>query len=326
MSSRRQPLLWLQCLSIGAIPMELLMLRLVLAGADLGPFPGLERLFIWAIGVVVPAVLFWKRPPDWASLLFVRHPIEGRSRLQRQLNEAQMGVPVKVLGAVGVIPLLILLWWIDASALLVADLSPLHNGNRLGSLLLAIPLLSLVLWQWHQLVQSCWLLTRDEDTLSALVPSSESDLQKRILSLGMGVLRLTELDWDSPQPTAPKERTESPQVPEPEASHASADAQNTVEPSNAEIEESILASPEVLESIQPSSDDTQNNQDGSGVAVAVEPEQAAEQDHSPNLDRQVGDHDAIPSADPEAHHEQSETSGTEQCEPEQPPETSPGGA
>ena len=48
-SSRREPLLWLHCLAIGAIPLELLMMRMLLAGADFGPVPGLERLLLWAI-------------------------------------------------------------------------------------------------------------------------------------------------------------------------------------------------------------------------------------------------------------------------------------
>ena len=47
MQSRREPLLWLQCLAIGVIPLELLLIRLLLAGADPGPVPMVERLLIW---------------------------------------------------------------------------------------------------------------------------------------------------------------------------------------------------------------------------------------------------------------------------------------
>ena len=32
MQPRREPLLWLQCLAIGAIPLELLLIRVLLAG------------------------------------------------------------------------------------------------------------------------------------------------------------------------------------------------------------------------------------------------------------------------------------------------------
>ncbi len=208
MSSRREPLLWLQCLALGAIPLELLVLRLVLAGSDLGPFPALERLLTWGIGALAPAFLLWRRSPDWGSLLLLRLPLADRTKRQRQLTAAQTTLPLKLLGSAGVVPLLLLLWWIDASALLVADLSPLQHGSRLGSLLIAAPLLALLLWQWHQLIQASWLLTRDNDALDRLSPLSEAELQQTTLSLGLSLLRLPDLDWgpevaaDS-QPKAP---------------------------------------------------------------------------------------------------------------------------
>ena len=208
MSSRREPLLWLQCLALGAIPLELLVLRLVLAGSDLGPFPALERLLTWGIGALAPAFLLWRRSPDWGSLLLLRLPLADRTKRQRQLSAAQTTLPLKLLGSAGVVPLLLLLWWIDASALLVADLSPLQHGSRLGSLLIAAPLLALLLWQWHQLIQASWLLTRDNDALDRLTPLSEAELQQTTLSLGLSLLRLPDLDWgpevaaDS-QPKAP---------------------------------------------------------------------------------------------------------------------------
>lgn len=208
MSSRREPLLWLQCLALGAIPLELLVLRLVLAGSDLGPLPALERLLTWGIGALAPAFLLWRRSPDWGSLLLLRLPLADRTKRQRQLSAAQTTLPLKLLGSAGVVPLLLLLWWIDASALLVADLSPLQHGSRLGSLLIAAPLLALLLWQWHQLIQASWLLTRDNDALDRLTPLSEAELQQTTLSLGLSLLRLPDLDWgpevaaDS-QPKAP---------------------------------------------------------------------------------------------------------------------------
>ena len=200
--------MWLQCLALGAIPLELLVLRLVLAGSDLGPFPALERLLTWGIGALAPAFLLWRRSPDWGSLLLLRLPLADRTKRQRQLSAAQTTLPLKLLGSAGVVPLLLLLWWIDASALLVADLSPLQHGSRLESLLIAAPLLALLLWQWHQLIQASWLLTRDNDALDRLTPLSEAELQQTTLSLGLSLLRLPDLDWgpevaaDS-QPKAP---------------------------------------------------------------------------------------------------------------------------
>ena len=43
--ARREPLLWLQLLGLAALPLEAAALLVVLAGADPGPLPGLERVF-----------------------------------------------------------------------------------------------------------------------------------------------------------------------------------------------------------------------------------------------------------------------------------------
>ena len=83
MSPRNEPLLWLQLVAIGAIPLELQLLRLILAGSDLGPVPSVERFLCWGIAVVAPAVLLWKRPVDWGSLLLVRQPLRGRTTWQQ---------------------------------------------------------------------------------------------------------------------------------------------------------------------------------------------------------------------------------------------------
>ena len=52
--ARREPLLWLQLLGLAVLPLETALLLLVLAGADPGPLPGLERLFTWALGALGP--------------------------------------------------------------------------------------------------------------------------------------------------------------------------------------------------------------------------------------------------------------------------------
>ena len=59
-------------------------------------------------------------------------------------------------------------------------------------------------------------------------------------------------------------------------------------------------------------------------AVAVEPEEAAEEDESAPLDTKIGDLDAVASGDSEQHGEQSDASRGEQSEPDQTPEASPG--
>ena len=310
MSSRREPLLWLQCLAIGAIPLEVLLLRMVLAGADFGPVPGLERVFTWAIGALVPAVLLWQRSPDWASFLLVRQPLAGRTDFQRQCSAAQSSLPIKVLGASGALLLLVLLWWIDGSALLISDLSPLHNGSRLGSLLLAAPLLSLLLWQWQQLIQAAWLLTREDRAVSALTPFTDADYQRSTASFGLGLLKLAPLEWDLATPpnapVAPAVET---------AQQGPDDAEQTDQ-----VETTDLNNDEVSAAAEANLDEVP-----SVVSGTVEPEQSTEEHDGADLNPEIAENDTVASADPEAHDEQTKAAGGEQSDPDQLPETSPGG-
>lgn len=334
MSSRREPLLWLQCLAIGAIPMEILLLRLVLAGADFGPFPGIERMFAWSLGVLVPAVLLWKRAPDWGSLLVVRVPQSGRSAKQRQFSAALQALPLKVIGAAGALPLLLILWWVDDSALLVADLSPLQNGSRLGSLLLTVPILALLLWQWQQLVQAGWLLIRDESLLTSLDPLSESALKDSTISFGLQLLNFPPLDWDVSAPVqAPvSEASANAKGAEPDDSPPQALPQELADPPHTDSEDSASEKADDPESViseanltgetptpsEASEEETSARMLDSDLTGAVKPEQTTKDDDSPNLDREIADHDAVTSTDPESHHEQAEATGGEQSDPEQP--------
>lgn len=198
MSPRSEPLLWLQLIAIGAIPLELILLQLLLAGSDLGPVPVLERLLTWALGALAPAVLLWRKPADWGSLLLVRIRPDSRNRVQRQLSSLQSSPLIRVLTASGVLVLLVLFWWIDSSAVLVRDLSPLAGSSRLTCLLVAIPILAMLLWQWQQLIQAIWLLTCDPKALDAVSPMADSEFQTRRLSFGLGLLRIENLHWDMP--------------------------------------------------------------------------------------------------------------------------------
>jgi hypothetical protein len=93
---RSEPLLWLQLVALGAIPLELLGLVLVLAGSDPGPLPGLERLLTWAIGALGPAIVLWQRPADVCSLLLVQVPVKGRSGAQLSLTAMQGSLALKL--------------------------------------------------------------------------------------------------------------------------------------------------------------------------------------------------------------------------------------
>ena len=113
MIAKSEPLLWLQLIAIGAIPIELLLLRLVLAGADLGPVPVFERLLTWAVAVLTPTLVLWQRPADWGSLLLLRRPLSQRSEAQRQLSGLQQGLIPRLSLLVGSTALLAMFWWID---------------------------------------------------------------------------------------------------------------------------------------------------------------------------------------------------------------------
>ncbi len=188
MNPRSEPLLWLQLLGLAAIPAELLGLLLILAGADPGRLPGLERVLCWGLGSLLPALALWKRPADVWSLLLVRTPSRGRRDLQRRLSGLQSPLVVKLGGAFGAMLLLPLLWRLDGMAAQAAGLTPLVDGSRLLTLLLAVPLQALILWQWQQALQAAWLLTRPEAELQAAAALSGERLESERLVLGLPLL------------------------------------------------------------------------------------------------------------------------------------------
>ena len=207
-SPRREPLLWLQLLGLGVMPLEALLLLLLLAGSDPGPLPGLERLLCWAIGSLAPALLLWKRPADVWSLLLVQTPLRGRRTLQHRLSALQ-GTPLLKAGLLlGCGLSLGLLVWIDGHAALASSFSPLEGGPRLVALLLAAAVLALLLWQWQQLLQALWLLSRSPAAVAATAPMAQASVIGQRLGLGIPLLLLEPLDF--PTPEAPQSRTARP--------------------------------------------------------------------------------------------------------------------
>ena len=189
-------------MAVAVIPLELELLRLLLAGPALGPAPALERLLIWGLAVIGPGLLLWSRPADWGSMLLVRLPLAGRSPDQRRISALPQTLGLKAALVMGMALLLLGFWSIDRSALLVTQMSPLANGSRLTALLLAGPLLTLMLWQWQQLCQAIWLLTRSDQAFENLEPVSEAELRDRTMSFGLNVLQLPALEWPAPKASA----------------------------------------------------------------------------------------------------------------------------
>lgn len=202
MNPRREPLLWLQLIALGAMPLELLLLLLVLAGADPGPWPGLERLLVWGLGALAPTIVLWRRPADCCSLLLVQVPLGARTAEQRQLAALQEQRGLRALLPIAALSLLPLLWRLDGLAA-AAPFSPLSEANRLVSLLLAIPLLALLVWQWQQLLQAIALLSRGAAGPGTPAPLSQRELEERRLSLGLPLLLLKPLQGPADAAGAP---------------------------------------------------------------------------------------------------------------------------
>ena len=192
-ASSREPLLWVQLLGLAAWPLEALGLLVLLAGGDPGPFPLVERLFCWGLGALLPAVLFWRLPPDLWSLLLLQVPLRGRSERQLRLSALQASLGLRLVAAAGTLPLLGLVWWADRQGGIAWSLSPLAATPRLGVLLVCAPLLALMLWQWQQLLQAIWLLTRPTDLLEATTPLTLDQAQGQRLNLGLPLLLLPAL-------------------------------------------------------------------------------------------------------------------------------------
>ena len=255
MNPRSEPLLWLQLVALGAIPLELLGLVLVLAGSDPGPLPGLERMLAWAIGALGPAILLWQRPADVCSLLVIQVPIKARSGAQLSLAALQSSLVLKLLMGAGAAALLPLFWWIDQHAALATPLSPLAASPRFVGLLVACPLLAVITWQWQQLIQASALLIRNPATLPERPPLSLQQLVSQRMSLGLPLLLLNPL-----LTTQPAARQAAPVKP---------------------VIDDLPAAPAAEVLVQA---------EASSVAdtVAIQPEETSEQAERTDLDQQVG--------------------------------------
>ena len=279
--ARREPLLWLQLLGLAALPLEALLLILVLAGADPGPFPGFERVLAWALGALAPAVLFWRLPPDLWSLVLVQVPLRGRRSEQFRLSALQTALPLRLLAASGAALLLPLLWRLDASAGLAWTWSPLSASPRLVVLILSVPLLALMQWQWHQLIQTLWLFTRPGALVNETLPLTQAQAAESRLNLGLPLLLLPPLAIETP--AARTERTPQPEPePQTEAEPISFPSSEETDMS-AETAEAASDTPQI-DPVPPAEADAGSDDLIVDAGVAVSPEQPSEEHERTNLD------------------------------------------
>jgi hypothetical protein len=273
------------------LPLEALLLFLVFAGADPGPFPGFERLLTWALGALAPAVLFWRLPPDLWSLLLVQVPLRGRRPEQLRFSALQQALLLKLLMAAGAALLLPLSWWCDAQAGLAWSWSPFSSSPRLVVLLVCVPVLALMQWQWAQVVQAIWMLTRSENEVEQTLPLEQTEASEQRLNLGLPVLLLAPLAIEErvSRPAAPDPKVESSDTAEPVQADSAADP----EPLSPEPEaspqppsESSAEPPEPPEPIESTLDVR--------AEVAVLPEEQAEEAESTELNQEIAGGDNIP--------------------------------
>lgn len=262
MNPRSEPLLWVQLISLGALPLELLLLLLLLAGGDPGPLPQLERLLTWGLGAAAPAVWLWRRPADLRSLLLIKAALPQPTAQQLHLAGLQTQPVPRLLFGLGVAGLLPLLNWLDGRAALASNFSPIQDGARLSSLLMAALLLAVMVWQWQQLVQAVWLLSRSTDQLQAATALAPEQLSSERSNPGLPLLLLPPLELEQPARAAAAPEPKPEPEPEPKA-----EPEPEPEPGP---EPEVDAVPEA-----------------STNPVAVEPEQAAEQDEGPELNQDV---------------------------------------
>jgi len=267
-SPRSEPLLWLQLLALGLLPLEALLLLLLLGASDPGSLPLLERLLCWAIGVLAPAALLWRLPVDPWSLLVAQVPQRGRREIQQRLSALQPPAVLRLGSLVGLAILsLVLLWWCDNHAAFASAFSPVANSPRLVGLLLAAAVLALLQWQGQQVIQALWLLSRSPQEVAAAAPLSAAALERERLSPGLPLLLLPPL----------RESLGSVSIPSPAPFSApSSAAMDPAAPGTAPSAPAPEAPPEGFAS--PSA---------AAAAIAIKPEEPTEEQQSPPLDQEI---------------------------------------
>jgi len=108
---------WLSLLSLGLLPIEMLLLQLIFAGGTSGPAPQVEILLLWSLAVLLPQL------------------------------QGNMSLPIGLLKPLIAISQLPMLLWLDQRAGAFSELIPWHGKSRFTCLFWALVLLLTMQWQ-----------------------------------------------------------------------------------------------------------------------------------------------------------------------------------
>lgn len=108
---------WLPLLSLGLLPIELLLLQLIFTGGTSGPAPQVEILLLWSLAVLLPQL------------------------------QGNMNLPIGLFKPLIAISQLPILFWLDQRAGAFSELIPWHGQSRFTCLFWALVLLLTMQWQ-----------------------------------------------------------------------------------------------------------------------------------------------------------------------------------
>ena len=226
-------------------------------------------------------------------------PLRGRRPEQFRLSALQTALPLKVVIALGAALLLPLTWWTDSHAGMAWAWSPLSSSPRLVVLLLCIPVLALIQWQWAQVMQSLWMLTRSSSLVDQTLPLTQIQAAEQRLNAGLPLLLLAPLAFAEPAaPVAPEPKA-TPQdqqeeaeavTPEPEQTYSPAETEAipaeapepAAEPSQADAEavvsEDVEVPQEVVEAadVEPETEEVAHDETGPEETTAEAPQDTEE--------------------------------------------------
>ncbi|MGA0997036.1 MAG: low-complexity tail membrane protein, partial [Vulcanococcus sp.] len=163
---------------------------------------------------------------------------------------------LKVVIALGAALLLPLTWWADSHAGMAWAWSPLSSSPRLVVLLLCIPVLALIQWQWAQVIQSLWMLTRSAGLVDQTLPLTQVQAAEQRLNAGLPLLLLAPLAFAEPAASVepepkitPQDQQEKPEAvaPEPEQTDSPTETEPVAAEASEPAAEPLQADAEVVE-------------------------------------------------------------------------------